>query len=560
MFIRLTAHKILSCKGRVGRILHSNTPKRMKMFSGNSILLCLMLAKYAVCERTFMTNLYSAEEHNLLRGSRVKRAVHLDSFCVKQGCCQSRNDDCSVPYPEKNSTCYCDRFCDQEPVGHIDCCPDFWLICSDMNLQNPPPTFPPLNSPSDSQGEGCFTNGLYYEDQAIIHENCNYCTCLENQWICTQHICLVQTDLIEDINAEEYGWKAGNTSDFWGMTLTEGFEYRLGTSPPSLALLSINEMTGRVSPDDEFPLFFIASYKWPAYIHGPLDQKNCAASWAFSTASVAADRIAIHSGGRFTSNLSPQHLISCDTKNQNGCSGGNIDSAWWFLRKRGLVSHACYPFIMDKTDAFVSCNISTVSDHHGRSHATTSCPNTLEDSNYIYQCSPPYRVPSNEMEIMKEIMENGPVQAVMTVHEDFFLYKTGIYKHTNLAKTKSGRHQMSGMHSIKIVGWGATGGPNRGQKFWIVANSWGRKWGENGYFRISRGKNECGIEDLIIAAWGGLRDISCYPPHREVYEEDGGYYISDMNSGGGLSRNFSPKIGHNGFLSSRNFGLFGSSK
>ncbi|KAJ1150441.1 hypothetical protein NDU88_003232, partial [Pleurodeles waltl] len=50
---------------------------------------------------------------------------------------------------------------------------------------------------------------------------------------------------------------------------------------------------------------------------------------------VAADRIAIHSNGMFTENLSPQNLISCDTNNQYGCNGGSIDSAWWYLRKRG---------------------------------------------------------------------------------------------------------------------------------------------------------------------------------------------------------------------------------
>ncbi len=46
-------------------------------------------------------------------------------------------------------------------------------------------------------------------------------------------------------------------------------------------------------------------------------------------------------------------------------------------------------------------------------------------------------------------------------------------------------------HAIAIVGWGSQNGTN----YWIVKNSWGTGWGENGYFRIIRGKNMCGINN-----------------------------------------------------------------
>ncbi|KAL0166284.1 hypothetical protein M9458_038128, partial [Cirrhinus mrigala] len=50
---------------------------------------------------------------------------------------------------------------------------------------------------------------------------------------------------------------------------------------------------------------------------------------------VASDRISIQSMGHMTPQLSPQNLISCDTRHQGGCSGGRIDGAWWYLRRRG---------------------------------------------------------------------------------------------------------------------------------------------------------------------------------------------------------------------------------
>lgn len=68
----------------------------------------------------------------------------------------------------------------------------------------------------------------------------------------------------------------------------------------------------------------------------------------------------------------------------------------FIVRSCRLVSHECYPYDMDdNTNAYNTCNISIITDKHGKSHATEPCPNWLEDSNYLYKCSPPYRVPSN---------------------------------------------------------------------------------------------------------------------------------------------------------------------
>jgi cathepsin C len=45
-------------------------------------------------------------------------------------------------------------------------------------------------------------------------------------------------------------------------------------------------------------------------------------------------------------------------------------------------------------------------------------------------------------------------------------------------------------HSVLITGWGE----EDGEKYWKVLNSWGTRWGEDGYFRIKRGTDECAIE------------------------------------------------------------------
>lgn len=78
-------------------------------------------------------------------------------------------------------------------------------------------------------------------------------------------------------------------------------------------------------------------------------------------------------------------------------------------------------------------------------------------------------------------METG-----FTVYDDFFSYKSGIYKYNGTAKE-------SGGHAVKLIGWGNQNGEN----YWIAANSWGSGWGENGYFRIAFG--QCGIDDQTLA-------------------------------------------------------------
>ncbi|XP_040083918.1 tubulointerstitial nephritis antigen-like [Oryx dammah] len=418
-------------------------------------------------------------------------------YCQEQDlCCRGRADDCALPY--LGVTCYCDLFCNRTVS---DCCPDFWDFCLGV-----PPPFPPI--------QGCMHKGRIYPVLGTYWDNCNRCTCHEKeQWECDQEPCLVDEDMIKAINQGNYGWRAGNHSAFWGMTLDEGIRYRLGTVRPSSSVTNMNEIHTVLGPGEVLPRTFEASEKWPNLIHDPLDQGNCAGSWAFSTAAVASDRVSIHSLGHMSPVLSPQNLLSCDTHNQQGCRGGRLDGAWWFLRRRGVVSDHCYPFSGHGRDEAVPappCMMHSRAMGRGKRQATARCPNSYVHANDIYQVTPAYRLGSNEKEIMKELMENGPVQALMEVHEDFFLYQSGIYSHTPVSLGRPERYRRHGTHSVKITGWGEETLPDgRTIKYWTAANSWGPAWGERGHFRIVRGANECDIESFVLGVWGrvGMEDM-----------------------------------------------------
>ncbi|KAM5181165.1 tubulointerstitial nephritis antigen-like [Mantella aurantiaca] len=417
------------------------------------------------------------------------------SYCQKRSsCCPGRDDACTVPYLD--TICYCDLFCNRTVS---DCCPDFWGFCLGIS--------PPYNITNV-----CNKNGQQYPSGATYQDNCNRCTCSsDGNWNCEQKACLINPRIIEAINRGSYGWNAGNNTQFWGMTLDEGIQYRLGTTKPSSTVMNMNELHVNMN-NDVLPSYFNAADKWPGMIHEPLDQGNCAGSWAFSTAGVASDRLSIQSMGHMTPALSPQNLISCDTKNQHGCRGGRVDGAWWYLRRRGVVTEECYPFSGQNTNGPPApCMMHSRSMGRGKRQATAHCPNPYASSNEIYQSTPAYRLASSEKEIMKEISENGPVQAIMEVHEDFFMYKSGIYKHTPVMAGEPELYRRHGTHSVKITGWGEELAPSgQIQKYWLAANSWGKDWGERGYFRIARGENECEIETFVVGVWGrvSMEDVA----------------------------------------------------
>lgn len=72
---------------------------------------------------------------------------------------------------------------------------------------------------------------------------------------------------------------------------------------------------------------------------------------------------------------------------------------------------------------------------------------------------------------VKEALKRGPLMATLKIFEDFLAYKSGVYKHAKGPKL--------GSHTLMIIGF------DDGSKSWIVRNSWGPGWGENGFGRLS---------------------------------------------------------------------------
>lgn len=217
------------------------------------------------------------------------------------------------------------------------------------------------------------------------------------------------------------------------------------------------------------------------------DQSTCGACWAFSSVEVMSDRLCIHSGGKLQTRVSAAHLTSCCTSCGSGCFGGYPSSCFSYWKSSGIPSGGnygdtttCYPYFFPPCDDHPH----KCTDYKSTPACKKSCqdgyPKTLtEDKSYGASA---YSV-RGEANMKQEIYENGSIVGTFSVYEDFENYSSGVYQHV------SGSYL--GGHAVKIIGWGVTSG---GVKYWLIANSWNERWGENGYFRMLRGTNECGIE------------------------------------------------------------------
>jgi len=200
-------------------------------------------------------------------------------------------------------------------------------------------------------------------------------------------------------------------------------------------------------------------------VTGVKDQGQCGSCWSFSTTG-ALEGAYFNKKGSLVS-FSEQMLVDCDGFDM-GCNGGMMDRAFrWIKNNGGLCTESAYPYVSGTTKKAGTCTKSSCSVVSG-SAVTSWTDVTSDDAN-----------------AMMTAVALQPVSVAIEADQSSFqLYKSGVFTGT-CGNTLD--------HGVLLVGYGA----DSGQNFWKVKNSWGTSWGEGGYIRMQRGKDQecdqCGI-------------------------------------------------------------------
>ncbi|XP_039749947.1 pro-cathepsin H-like [Pararge aegeria] len=194
------------------------------------------------------------------------------------------------------------------------------------------------------------------------------------------------------------------------------------------------------------------------YITSVKNQATCGSCWAFSTTAAVEGALARSNGGRDL-DLSEQSMVDCAWGFDNmGCSGGTVDGAFRYILKHGLPTQMEYGLYLDEM---------------GR------CK--LENMTKFYNIRGFAAVPPLSVNAMKvALYKYGPVTVAINANERVMNYNNGIFFDPTC-------NDDSPNHGVVVVGYGVRDGVD----YWIVKNSWGEDYGEDGYILFSATENNC---------------------------------------------------------------------
>lgn len=205
------------------------------------------------------------------------------------------------------------------------------------------------------------------------------------------------------------------------------------------------------------------------YVTPVKDQGHCGSCWAFSSTGSLEGQNYARTGNLIS--LSEQNLLDCSKKYGNmACEGGLMENAFRYIRdNHGVDTENSYPYEAHEDKCrFMNRTIGAV------------------DKGYMEIKS------GDERKLMQAVANKGPVSvAIDASQESFRLYDGGVYDEPNCGNSPDNLD-----HGVLVVGYGTD--PIHGD-YWLVKNSWSETWGDAGYIKMARNRNnQCGIATAAV--------------------------------------------------------------
>ncbi|XP_022754794.1 thiol protease aleurain-like [Durio zibethinus] len=261
-------------------------------------------------------------------------------------------------------------------------------------------------------------------------------------------------DLIRSTNKKGLPYTL-TVNQFADLTWEEFQKLRLGAAQNCSATTKGNhQLTDVVLPESK-------DWREAGIVSPVKDQGRCGSCWTFST--TGALEAAYHQAFGKGISLSEQQLVDCaGAFNNFGCSGGLPSQAFEYIKYNGgLDTEEAYPYTAKEGQCkFSSENVGV---------------QVIDSVNITL---------GSEDELKHAVAMVRPVSVAFQADIFFQFYKSGVYTSGTCGSTS-----MDVNHAVLAVGYGV----ENGVPYWLIKNSWGAVWGDNGYFKMELGKNMCGV-------------------------------------------------------------------
>jgi cathepsin L len=298
---------------------------------------------------------------------------------------------------------------------------------------------------TESEYQSAFTFWMQQNQKSYHHD----------QFMARYNVFKANMDFIQSHNAANKSFAVA-MNKFGDLTSAEFARLYLGTR------VSVSSATRK---ETSLPNALPAQWDWrtKGAVTHVKNQGQCGSCWSFSTTGSTE-------GCHFITTkklvaLSEQNLMDCSTSQGNqGCDGGLMTQAMdYIISNKGIDTEASYPYTaQDGTCHYKAAN----------SGATLT--------SYVNVNS------GDEQDLLNKVYLGPTSVAIDASHSSFQFYSSGVYNEPECSSTQLD-------HGVLAIGWGVY----QSTDYWLVKNSWGTDWGQQGYIWMSRNAdNQCGIATM----------------------------------------------------------------